>query len=251
MKKTWTILNQALNKTNNKPRPDSFNINSEYLTDKAKIATEFNKYFAEIGETISNNVTKTGTKYSNFLKHKIPHSFFFIPTDPGEILKITNKLKMKSSQGFDNLSTKLLKSTIDEILIPLTHIINLSMQSGTVPEKMKITKIIPIYKSGEKGIFNNYRPISLLPALSKIMEKNVANKLINYFNRYDLFYKHQYGFRKKHSTIHPIIHFLNHIANQKDISSKNITAAMFLDLSKAFDTISHKILLEKIGILWN
>ena len=120
------------------------------------------------------------------------------------------------------------------------------MQNGTVPEKMKIAKIIPIYKSGEKDLINNYRPISLLPALSKIMEKIVANRLVNYFNRYDLFYKHQYGFRKKHSTIHPIIHFLNHIANQKDISSKNITAAIFLDLSKAFDTISHKILLEKL-----
>ena len=94
---------------------------------------------------------------------------------------------------------------------------------------MKIAKNIPIYKSGEKDIFNNYRPISLLPALSKIMEKIVANRLVNYFNRCDLFYKHQYGFRKKHSTIHPIIHFLNHIANQKDISSKNITAAIFLD----------------------
>ena len=97
------------------------------------------------------------------MKHKTPHNFFFIPTDPGEILKITNKLKMKNSQGFDNISTKLLKSTIDEILIPLTHIINLSMESGTVPEKMKIAKIIPIYKSGEKDLFNNYRPISLLP----------------------------------------------------------------------------------------
>ena len=81
---------------------------------------------------------------------------------------------MKSSQGFDNISTKLLKSTIDEILIPLTHIINLSIQSATVPEKIKIAKIIPIYKSGEKDIFNNYRPISLLPALSKIMEKIVG-----------------------------------------------------------------------------
>ena len=74
---------------------------------------------------------------------------------------------MKSSQGFDNISTKLLKSTIDEILIPLTHIINLSMQSGTVPEKMKIAKIISIYKSGEKDIFNNYRPISLLRLFQK------------------------------------------------------------------------------------
>ena len=140
------------------------------------------------------------------MKHKTPHNFFF-PTDPGEILKIINTLKMKSSQGFDNISTKLLKSTIDEILIPLTHIINISMQSGTVPEKMKIAKIIPIYKSGEKDIFNNYRPISLLPALSKIMDKIVANRLVNYFNRYDLFHKHQYGFRKKtlyHSPNYPL-----------------------------------------------
>ena len=70
-------MNQAFNKTNTKPRfPESFNISSEYITDKAKIATEFNNYFAEIGETISNNVTKTDTKYSDFLKHKTPHSVF-------------------------------------------------------------------------------------------------------------------------------------------------------------------------------
>ena len=110
---------------------------------------------------------------------------------------------------------------------------------------MKIAKIIPIYKSGEKDIFNNYRPISLLPALSKFMEKIVAKRLVNYFNRYDLFFiGTNTDSGKKHSTIHPILHFLNHIANQKDISSKNIIVVIFFYFLKAFDTISHKILLE-------
>ena len=175
-----------------------------------------------------------------------PHKFFLTPVGPPDIITIAKKLKAKCSQGFDNISTKLIKKTIEEISIPLSHIINLSFQNGDVPDKMKIAKIIPIFKSGEQNKFNNYRPISLLPAFSKIIEKLVASRVVKYFNQHNLFYKHQYGLRTKHSTIHPILHFINHITNENDISGKNITAAIFLDLSKEFDTISHNILLKKI-----
>ncbi len=104
------------------------------------------------------------------------------PTDPIEIIRTTMKLKTKKSEGFDNISTKLIKDTIDAIALPLTHIINLSFTSGIVPQKMKIAKIIPIFKSGKHTLFNNYRPIiSLLPAFSKLMEKLVCNKLLIFF----------------------------------------------------------------------
>jgi len=135
------------------------------------------------------------------------HRIVLAPVSQSDVLNITLKLKPKTNSGCDCTSTKLLRATINEILEPLTHVINISFETGRVPNNLKIAKFIPIYKSADKTLLKNYRPICLLPAFSKVIEK-----LTSFLNANNLFFKHQYGFWENHSTVHPIklfIHILN------------------------------------------
>jgi hypothetical protein len=155
----------------------------------------------------------------------------------------------KNSTDLDGISTKLLKAISYEIERPLAHIFSLSLASGTFPEALKSTRVIPIHKAGDTTNCDNYRPISLVNAFSKILEKIVSTKLTQHLEQNNLIYEHQYGFLKGKSTEHALLHITNRIGQA--LNENKYCVGIFLDLKKAFDVVPHNILLkklEKLGI---
>ena len=129
------------------------------------------------------------------------------------------------------------------IAMPLSHIMNCSLISGIVPSKLKIAKVIPILKNGHREDMYNYRPISALPCFSKIFKKIVANRLLSFLLKYNILYDHQYGFIPGKITTHAILSLVDYLINS--FEDNKLTCGILLDISKAFDTIDHNILLSK------
>ena len=137
-----------------------------------------------------------------------------------------------------------IKEVLDLIVQPLTYITNLSLSSGIVPDQMKIARVVPLFKTGDLSQFTNYRPVSVLPAFSKCLEGTVYNRLINFLNKFNTLSNNQYGFRKNHSTAYALIQLYDKLSDATD--QGKVTLGLFIDLSKALDTVNRDILLVKL-----
>ena len=220
-------------------------VNGNPITDKTQIANEFCTYFANIGKQYAEAIPpsrKTSKSYVTTAPN--PKSLYFNPTDPFEINKIIRSFKAKKSSGDDGISMALLKNVCESCSVPISMIVNMSLEQGIVPDGMKLAKVIPVYKAKSRDTFTNYRPISLLSNISKILEKVVHKRLYGFVTKHEILYDGQYGFRPKHSTIDALTEFVSNALPALDNSGNCL--AVYLDLSKAFDTIKHSVLIDKL-----
>jgi hypothetical protein len=233
-------------------QPDDRNNEIEMKNDKNKItnlelANKFNKYFVEIAKLLTNEkFTKNNEalKYLSVSKKIYPNRFKFKKLGKDEIIKITKAIKTKTSQDLWHMSTKLLKMIISDIADHLAILFNNCLKSGTFPDLLKMARIIPIFKKGEISDLNNYRPISVLPVISKILEKVVAEQLVHFLTSNHILHPQQFGFQKGKGTRDGIASLVEYIL--KSFEEGYDTYAVFCDLSKAFDCVDHGILISKL-----
>lgn len=172
-----------------------------------------------------------------------PSSMFVEPVSPEEITKIIKALK-NSSAGWDSIHAKIVKITYNKYLTVLNHVLNLSLQQGIFPNELKLARVIPLFKADDCMLINNYRPVSILPLFSKIYERIMYNRLWSFIKKHNLLYKYQFGFREKHGTDVAMIVLIDKIMSA--FNDGEMVLGVFLDFSKAFDTVDHKILLSKL-----
>ena len=244
MKKTWKIIKSLISKNNFGTITESFVANGVTITDKALIVNKFNDFFVNVGPTLASKINPTPASHKQFLSGDYLDSFALFLTTPEEVIKITNELANKTSAGYDNISVSIIKKVIPYLAGPLSELINKSFETGIVPERLKIARVCPVFKSGDSSDFTNYRPISVLPSLSKIFEKIVHNRLMTYLDKHSILITNQFGFRRNSDSSLAVVDMVDRITEQLDANCHSL--GLFIDLSKAFDTLDHTILIDKL-----
>ncbi len=255
LKKTWQLLRSAINRKPQKSNSaiSQIIVNGRSYTDPSQLANQFNEFFSTAPGSVADQINPFFNNLyerPSALPENIPiFKSADLQVSHEEIISAIANLESKTSLDLNEISMYFLKKCTNTILNPLKHVIDLSFRLGIVPSQLKIAKIIPIFKNGDPRSPDNYRPIALLSNFSKIFEKIMYVRLSNFLNVNKLLSDSQFGFRPEHSTVHPMVLFSNFIT--KAFNNKKHAIAIFCDLKKAFDTVNHKLLIdkmEKIGI---
>ena len=234
--------------------PEELVINDEHITDSVDIANKLNKYFASVAEILndSNSIRNISNldfdKISCFIDRKVPKDIHFvIPLiTPEQVFMHINKLDSTKATGLDGLGPRIIKLAAQALSPSIAALINKSIATGQFPAQLKHAKVNLIHKGGENSNPSNYRPISILPTISKIIEKHVNKHLMAFLSKYKLLHENQSGFRPKHSCQTALVKLIDDW--MECIDKGDMVGALFIDFRKAFDLVDHKILLHKLSL---
>ena len=252
MRKTWETINELIGgqSRNKNTDIDELVINQggidQIVSSEKDIAEELNNYFVTVGSNLAEQIP-TGPhncSFQDYLGTRNEQCLVWKKIKEEEVIDSLCALDTTKSHGYDNLSVRLIKDAAPFIFAPLTYIFNLSLEVGIFPDALKIARVTPLFKKGPKNDPGNYRPISVLPVIAKIFEKLVNGRLMDFLEANNILYRHQYGFRKRYSTKLSLINLVNTLL--QSIDKGEMTLGIFIDFKKAFDTINHSILSDKL-----
>ena len=244
IRRSWQIIKQLCGNPRNKENIVKLLDDDVELTDRRLIANKFMDFFSNIASELDQNLPKgLVSPFENMTNN--PNTFFISPVSERECLKIISLLKVTKTE-IDILPVRLFKIICPCISEVLCKILNLSFSSGIFPQKLKLERITPIFKHGDKKKATNYRPISSLPYLGKIFERCMTNRLVQFIDKFGILSDHQFGFRQKLSTQDAIVDLIHDVHDS--LNNKKHHISVFIDLKKAFDTVNHDILLHKLNL---
>nr|CAI5832635.1 unnamed protein product [Callosobruchus analis] len=242
-RKLWNCIKNLCNENKDKNTINHIMTASGTIeNDKNSISNMFVDYYSNVGSKLASKFSRNNNY--KFFSPRSLKSFFIEDTDPKEVEFIISNLKTHKSPGTDGITTEVLKTIVTIVSTPITYLVNKIFQSGIYPSTFKIGVIKPIYRSGKKTEMTNYRPITLISSLAKVFEKVLKSRIESFLEKNKILSENQFGFKKGVSTQDAILYLTNHIYESLD--KKIPTVSVFIDLAKAFDTVSHRILLNKL-----
>ena len=248
-KKIWTQINTLcsfnVKKNGNKSPLTHLNIDNKVVNNPTEMANGLNDYFCNIGSGLASKLGKAKHDFAYYMGSSLENSIYCEEINREELISVIQGLNPRKSPGYDQISPLLIKDNVDNFVQPLLMIYNLSLTTGKVPVGMKVAKVIPLFKKGDRSIMTNYRPISLLSVFVKILEKLIYSRVMNFLKKYSVLYKYQFGFRKGYSTNLALIDIIDAI--NMSLDNDEYVVGIFCDLQKAFDTVNHEILLSKLN----
>lgn len=246
-KATWEVIKKITNTYSKSSTPiELLQLSSDPMASLNKV----NHFFSSVGASLANNIQNTSKEGYNLPSQSSPlesqlNSLTILDVDVNEINKIILGLRNDSAVGWDGISASVIKSSRLALAPIITHVCQLCLSAGVFPNTLKKALVHPIHKGGEKDNMTNYRPISVLTTMSKILEKVLNDRLVGFLTKYNIIAQNQYGFCKGKSTEDAVLHLTEKISKTLDKKSKCI--GIFLDLKKAFDTVSMPLLINKLS----